>query len=162
LGDHNSFVQRQHTVLFNVPNPSYGFPRCLSQRTSRLRAQGRVATVAAADQFAKRADRFAKSMASILHSVRAEGALTLRSMAASLNRRGIKSARGGDWHPSSVAQSAFPNVALVFVGGIPLNHPPSSPPFPPQGATKTGSRMAGRCWRRLFYIRRHQTRVALL
>jgi len=59
-------------------------------------AHGRAVTAAAAD-------RLAQSLVSILHSVRAEGALTLRSMAASLNRRGIKSPRGGDWHPSSVA-----------------------------------------------------------
>src|SRR3981081_3841980 len=57
---------------------------------------GRAVTAAAADQLAQ-------SPAFILHSIRAEGALTLRSMAASLNRRGIKSPRGGDWHPSSVA-----------------------------------------------------------
>jgi DNA invertase Pin-like site-specific DNA recombinase len=59
-------------------------------------AHGRAVTAAAADQLAQ-------SLVSILHSVRAEGALTLRSMAASLNRRGIKSPCGGDWHPSSVA-----------------------------------------------------------
>jgi DNA invertase Pin-like site-specific DNA recombinase len=59
-------------------------------------ANGRALSVAAADQFAQ-------SLVPIFHSVRAEGALTLRSIAASLNRRGIKSPRGGDWHPSSVA-----------------------------------------------------------
>jgi len=32
-----------------------------------------------------------------------EGATTLRSIAHALNRRGIKSPRGGTWHPSSVA-----------------------------------------------------------
>src|SRR5215211_3500583 len=59
-------------------------------------AHGRAVTAAAADPLAQ-------SLVSILHSVRAEGALTLRSRAASLNRRGIKSRRGGDWQPSSVA-----------------------------------------------------------
>lgn len=39
----------------------------------------------------------------ILHSVRAEGALTLWAIAALLNRRGIKTSRGGVWYPSSVA-----------------------------------------------------------
>jgi len=57
---------------------------------------GRAMSVAAADGFAR-------SLAPILHSVRAEGALTLRAMATSLNRRGIRSSRGGEWHPSSVA-----------------------------------------------------------
>jgi DNA invertase Pin-like site-specific DNA recombinase len=59
-------------------------------------ATGRAASVDASDQLAK-------SLAPILVSVRAEGALTLRAMAASLNKRGIKSPRGGNWHPSSVA-----------------------------------------------------------
>jgi DNA invertase Pin-like site-specific DNA recombinase len=59
-------------------------------------ANGRAASIVAADHFAK-------SLAPALHSVRSEGALTLRAMAASLNRRGIKSSRGGEWHPSSVA-----------------------------------------------------------
>jgi DNA invertase Pin-like site-specific DNA recombinase len=59
-------------------------------------AIGRAASVAAADQLAK-------SLALILESVRAEGALTLRSIAAALNRRGIKAPRGGNWYPSSVS-----------------------------------------------------------
>ena len=69
-----------------------GNPTCLTLAG----ANGRAASVAAADQFAQ-------SLDPILHSVRAEGAQTLRAMAASLNRRGIKSPRGGAWHPSSVA-----------------------------------------------------------
>ena len=59
-------------------------------------ASGRAMSVAAANGFAR-------SLAPVLHSIRAEGALTLRAMAVSLNRRGIKSSRGGEWHPSSVA-----------------------------------------------------------
>jgi DNA invertase Pin-like site-specific DNA recombinase len=49
------------------------------------------------------ADRFAEDLAPIIETIRAEGAITLRSMAFELNRRGFKSARGGKWHPSSVA-----------------------------------------------------------
>jgi DNA invertase Pin-like site-specific DNA recombinase len=59
-------------------------------------AKGRAVSVAAADQFVQ-------SLAPILDSVRSEGAVTLRAVAASLNKRGIKSSRGGAWHPSSVA-----------------------------------------------------------
>jgi DNA invertase Pin-like site-specific DNA recombinase len=59
-------------------------------------AMGRTISVTAADQFAQ-------SVAPVLHSIRVEGAVTLRAMAASLNRRGIKTSRGGEWHPSSVA-----------------------------------------------------------
>jgi DNA invertase Pin-like site-specific DNA recombinase len=49
------------------------------------------------------ADHFADALAPIIATLRSEGASTLRSMAAELNRRGFKSARGGHWHPSSVA-----------------------------------------------------------
>jgi DNA invertase Pin-like site-specific DNA recombinase len=49
------------------------------------------------------AEVLAHSLAPVLRSVRSEGATTLRSIAQALNRRGIKSPRGGKWYPSSVA-----------------------------------------------------------
>jgi DNA invertase Pin-like site-specific DNA recombinase len=42
------------------------------------------------------ADEFARDLAPVIATIRAEGAHTLRSMAAALNRRGFKSARGGN------------------------------------------------------------------
>ena len=50
-----------------------------------------------------RADQLAEDLTPVLHSIQLEGTFTLRSVAASLNKRGIKSARGGKWYPSSVA-----------------------------------------------------------
>jgi DNA invertase Pin-like site-specific DNA recombinase len=49
------------------------------------------------------ADEFASSLMPVVNAIRASGALTLASMAIELNRRGIRSARGGEWHASSVA-----------------------------------------------------------
>jgi DNA invertase Pin-like site-specific DNA recombinase len=49
------------------------------------------------------ADQFASDFAPVLATMRAEGVNTLRSIAVELNRRGLKSARGGKWYPSSVA-----------------------------------------------------------
>jgi len=49
------------------------------------------------------ADRFAEGLMPVIESLRGEGATTLRLLAAELNRRGFKSARGGKWHPSAVA-----------------------------------------------------------
>jgi hypothetical protein len=40
----------------------------------------------------------------IIDSVRSAGIETLAGIAAALNARGIKSARGGVWHPASVAR----------------------------------------------------------
>jgi DNA invertase Pin-like site-specific DNA recombinase len=48
------------------------------------------------------ADEFASALLPVIQAIRATGALTLASMAIELNRRGIRSARGGDWHRSSV------------------------------------------------------------
>jgi hypothetical protein len=49
------------------------------------------------------ADDFAQTLTPALQAIRSEGATTLRSIAQALNRRGIKSPRGGTWYPSSVA-----------------------------------------------------------
>jgi len=48
------------------------------------------------------ADDFASGLLPVIQAIRATGALTLASMAMELNRRGIRSARGGNWHRSSV------------------------------------------------------------
>lgn len=49
------------------------------------------------------ADRFVASLVPVVRALRSEGATTLRELAQALNRRGLKSPRGGTWHPSSVA-----------------------------------------------------------
>lgn len=50
-----------------------------------------------------KADAFAADLSETLADVRAAGHTTLKAQARELNRRGIKTARGGRWHPSSVA-----------------------------------------------------------
>jgi DNA invertase Pin-like site-specific DNA recombinase len=52
---------------------------------------------------ARAADEFASGLIPVVRAIRATGALTLASLAMELNRRGIRSARGGTWHRSSVA-----------------------------------------------------------
>jgi DNA invertase Pin-like site-specific DNA recombinase len=52
---------------------------------------------------ARAADEFASGLIPIIQAIRANGALTLASMATELNGRGIRSARGGKWHRSSMA-----------------------------------------------------------
>src|SRR4030088_3541564 len=49
------------------------------------------------------ADEVVGRLAPIVRSAQSEGATTLRAMAQALNRRGVKSPRGGTWHPSAVA-----------------------------------------------------------
>jgi DNA invertase Pin-like site-specific DNA recombinase len=56
---------------------------------------------------ARAADEFASTLIPVVQAIRATGALTLASMAMELNRRGIRSARGGKWHRSSVANLIY-------------------------------------------------------
>ena len=67
---------------------------------------GRAALIQGADDLAQR-------LAPVLRTVRSEGANTLRSTADALNRRGIKSPRGGLWHPSSVANLLYRSAGLL-------------------------------------------------
>jgi DNA invertase Pin-like site-specific DNA recombinase len=48
------------------------------------------------------ADRFAADLSGVVADIRAEGHLTLRAMAAELNRRGMLTRRGGRWQVSNV------------------------------------------------------------
>lgn len=50
------------------------------------------------------ARRRAGLLAHILDDLRAEGAVTLRQLAAGLNQRGIPAARGGQWQPAQVGR----------------------------------------------------------
>jgi DNA invertase Pin-like site-specific DNA recombinase len=56
---------------------------------------GRASLVEAADQFAS-------GLCPTVQAIRASGIVTLASIAMELNRRKIRSARGGTWHRSSV------------------------------------------------------------
>ena len=70
---------------------------CLGNRRNLAYAGeiGRATLIVAADEFAS-------GLLPVIQAIRATGARTLSSMAKELNRRGIKSARGGSWQRSSV------------------------------------------------------------
>lgn len=57
--------------------------------------------VSVATRKAKAAD-FASTLAPVVASVRADGAETVRDIAAGLNARGVPTSRGGQWGPSQV------------------------------------------------------------
>ena len=48
------------------------------------------------------ADAFVASLMPVIRAIRNTGANTLEAMSRALNQRGIRSARGGKWHVSSV------------------------------------------------------------
>lgn len=55
---------------------------------------------AAANRMA--ADAFAANVLPIVRQIQAAGATTHRAVAAALNARGIRTARGGAWHANTV------------------------------------------------------------
>jgi DNA invertase Pin-like site-specific DNA recombinase len=57
---------------------------------------GRASQVAAADEFVS-------GLLPVVLAIRQTGANTLEAMSQALNQRGIRTARGGAWHASSVA-----------------------------------------------------------
>jgi DNA invertase Pin-like site-specific DNA recombinase len=60
------------------------------------------AAVAGAAAGKANADAFAANVLPIIASVQASGVTALRDIAGALNARGVKTARGGDWHASTV------------------------------------------------------------
>ena len=84
--------------------------RLISQRTKAglERAKARGVKLgrngkALAKQNAARANSQAKELRPVIRRLRKEGVTTTRAIAAALNDQGIKSARGGDWHPQTVS-----------------------------------------------------------
>ena len=69
---------------------------------------GNYTNIAEAGELGRRvqdvaADEFAASLLPVVLAIRAAGATTLEAMSKALNQRGIRSARGGQWHVSSLA-----------------------------------------------------------
>lgn len=58
------------------------------------------------------ADAFAASLAPIIGSLRAAGVTDLRGLAAALNGRGVRTARGGRWHVSNVRNLLLRSASL--------------------------------------------------
>jgi len=73
----------------------------LGNRTNAARAAA-LGRKAASDE----ADRFAANVLPIIAAIRATGVSTFAGVADALNARGVRSARGGKWHVSSVINLA--------------------------------------------------------
>ena len=54
------------------------------------------------------ADQFAANVLPIVRAIQASGLTTLREIADALNARGVRTARGGQWHSSTVHKSSRP------------------------------------------------------
>ena len=86
----------------------------ISQRTkaalAAARARGRklgnprlaVARETANQNHTAKADALAANVLPIVREVQATGLTTLAAIAGALNARGVRTARGGPWHPATV------------------------------------------------------------
>jgi len=72
----------------------------LGNRTNLMEA----ATLGAAANAAQ-ANAFAANVLPVVKSIQASGVTSLRGIASTLNARGIRTARGGDWHAQTVKQT---------------------------------------------------------
>ena len=73
-----------------------GFP--LSGNRTNLAEASRMG----ASETTAMANQFARKVWPAIEEIRATGAVSLRAIAAELNDRGIRTARGGAWHPATV------------------------------------------------------------
>jgi DNA invertase Pin-like site-specific DNA recombinase len=78
---------------FGNPNGADALIRAGRGNTATCTAQKESANARAAD------------LADVLEDIGSKGFKTLKAQAEELNKRGIKTARGGQWHPSSVANT---------------------------------------------------------
>jgi hypothetical protein len=62
-----------------------------------------VARSGAVEAVKNEADRFAANVLPIIREAQKAGATTLRQIAEALNARGVATARGGQWHATSVS-----------------------------------------------------------
>ncbi len=70
-------------------------------RLGNLKNLGEAGALGRSRQTAE-ADRFAANMLPIVLEIRASGVRGVRAIAAALNNRGLRTARGGFWHGSTV------------------------------------------------------------
>ena len=63
------------------------------------------------------ADAFAANVLPIVESLRASGVTDLRGLAAALNSRGVRTARGGRWHVSNVKNVLDRAARRSLIGG---------------------------------------------
>ena len=80
----------------------------LAAKKQRGEALGNPTNIAQAGQIGRRvqraeADRFAANMLPIVRSIQSAGPIGMVAIAKTLNDRGVRTARGGQWHVSSVA-----------------------------------------------------------
>ena len=73
----------------------------------KIRTKAVAGLAAAAVASAKQADQRADELVALIDGIRRAGATTLQSIADALNARGIPTARGGQWYPTTVRNAVL-------------------------------------------------------
>ena len=79
----------------------------LGSANQKIRTKAVAGLVASAVASAKQADQRAEELVALIDGIRRAGATTLQSIADALNARGIPTARGGQWHPTTVRNAVL-------------------------------------------------------
>jgi DNA invertase Pin-like site-specific DNA recombinase len=86
------------------------------------KAKHAVACRTGADNNRTNADKFAAEMEPIINGIRGAGIVTLSGISLALNMRGIMTARGGMWHPTTVknviARATTIGIAAAKANGV--------------------------------------------
>jgi DNA invertase Pin-like site-specific DNA recombinase len=84
------------------------------------------------------ADRFASEVAPLIENIRAAGVTALRAIAEELNRRRVKTQRGGGWHAGKV-NAILQRVKKQWIKGRPTGQASATSKKPSAGACRCGN-----------------------
>jgi DNA invertase Pin-like site-specific DNA recombinase len=95
-----ALAEKERALISARTKAALAAKKAAGAKLGNPRAAETIGTAHAAHRAA--ADQFAANISSIVREIQAAGGSTLREIAASLNARGVRTARGGQWGASSV------------------------------------------------------------
>jgi DNA invertase Pin-like site-specific DNA recombinase len=95
-----AFAERERAVISARTKAALAVKKAQGVKLGNPRAADAAAKAQAANR--AQAARFAANALPIVRDIQRSGARTLRDIAAALNARGVRTARGGAWHSTTV------------------------------------------------------------
>ena len=97
---YSALAEKERALISQRTKAALAAKKAQGVKLGNPRAAETVGRAHAANRAA--ADHFAANVAPIVREIQASGLMTLREIAAALNARGVRTARGGAWHSSTV------------------------------------------------------------
>ena len=97
-----ALAEKERRLIAERTKAALASRKAQGARLGNPRNAGHAAAIGRQAQ-ATEADRFAASVLPVIESIRATGVARLGAIATALNNRGIRTARGGRWHVSTVS-----------------------------------------------------------